>query len=74
MHVKCAFLNMDLDENIYMKQLDGYEVLRCKNLVYKLKKTIYGLKQVHRVSNAKIDGFFKRFKFQMCEIGHNIYI
>jgi hypothetical protein len=50
MDVKCAFLNMDLDENIYMKQLDGHKVLRCKDLVYKLKKTIYGFKQVHRVS------------------------
>jgi hypothetical protein len=50
MDVKCAFLNLDLDENIYMKQLDGYKVLRCKGLVYKFKKTIYGFKQVHRVS------------------------
>jgi hypothetical protein len=38
MDVKCAFLNMDLDQNICMKQLDGYEFLRCKDLVYKLGK------------------------------------
>jgi hypothetical protein len=46
MDVKCVILNMDLDQKIYMKQLDGYEVLRCKYFVYKLKNTIYGLKQV----------------------------
>jgi len=58
---------MDLDQKIYMKQLDGYEVLRCKYLVYKLKKTIYGLKQVRKVSRILI--FFKHFfSYKMCTI------
>ncbi len=67
MDVKCVFLNMNLDQKIYMKQLDGYEVLRCKYLVYKLKETIYGLKQVRQVSTILI--FFKHFfSYKMCTI------
>jgi hypothetical protein len=63
MDVKCAFLNGELNKDIYMTQLDGYEAIGQKNLIYKLKKTIYGLKQAQRVWNKKINGFFKKLVF-----------
>jgi hypothetical protein len=44
MDVKSAFLNGDFIENMYMKQLEGYEVAFKTNLVCKFKKSIYGLK------------------------------
>jgi hypothetical protein len=44
MDVKTTFLHGDLEEEIYMKQLEGFVVKGEKELVYKLKKSLYGLK------------------------------
>jgi hypothetical protein len=44
MDVKTTFLHGDLEEEIYMKQLEGFVVKGKKELVCKLKKSLYGLK------------------------------
>jgi Reverse transcriptase (RNA-dependent DNA polymerase) len=48
MNVKTAFLNGDIDECIYMSQSPNYESDDSKQMVCKLKKSIYGLKQASR--------------------------
>ncbi len=63
MDIKCAFLDGELNKDVYTTQLDGYETIGQKNLIHKLKKTIYGLKQAQRVWNDKINGFFKKLIF-----------
>ena len=45
MDVRTAFLNGDLDEEIYMEQLEGFSAPRQEMKVYKLVKSLYGLKQ-----------------------------
>eukprot|EP00253_Pinus_taeda_P018497 PITA_18497 len=45
MDVKTTFLHRDLEEEIYMKQPEGFAVKGKKELVCKLKKSLYGLKQ-----------------------------
>jgi len=42
--VKTTFLHGDLEEQIYMKQPEGFEVVGKENHVYLLKKSLYGLK------------------------------
>ena len=42
--VKTAFLHGELEEEIYMDQLEGFIVPSKKNFVCKLKKFLYGLK------------------------------
>lgn len=44
--VKTAFLYRDLEEEIYMRQLIGYEEAGKKDYLALLQKGLYGLKQV----------------------------
>ena len=56
MDVKTAFLNGDLDEDIYMHQPDGYRVSGGQEQhVWKLRKSLYGLKQAGRAWNKTMD-------------------
>ncbi|KAL6336302.1 hypothetical protein AAG906_014471 [Vitis piasezkii] len=48
MDVKTTFLNGDLDENVYMEQPTGFTKVGKEDLVCKLSKSIYGLKQASR--------------------------
>ncbi|GKC76049.1 zinc finger, CCHC-type containing protein [Tanacetum coccineum] len=51
MDVKTAFLKGELDEEIYMNQPRGF----IENKVYKLIKSLYGLKQVPKQWHQKFD-------------------
>ena len=56
--VKTIFLHGDLEEEIYMQHPQGYEVKGKENLVCRLKKRFYGLKQTRR-HWLKFDRFMK---------------
>jgi len=43
--IKSAFLNGELDEEVYVKQAPGFDNPKKPNHVYKLHKALYGLKQ-----------------------------
>src|ERR1700722_8658417 len=45
MDVKTTFLNGDLEEEVYMKQPEGFPSSDGDQLVCKFKKSLYGLKQ-----------------------------
>ena len=49
MDVKTTFLHGDLEEEIYMKQHEGFTVKGKKELVCKLKKSIYGINKSPRM-------------------------
>ena len=46
--VKTTFLHGNLEEEIFMEQPKGFKKLGTKNLVCRLKKSLYGLKQSPR--------------------------
>ena len=62
MDVTTAFLN-GLQEEVYMKQPEGFVVKGKEHLVCKLNRSIYGLKQSPRCWNAVLDDKLKRKGF-----------
>ena len=74
MDVKTAFLNGELDEEIYMDQPIGFVTKGQEHKVCKLKRSIYDLKQSSRQ-------WYLRFRlavllngFTMIEEDHRVYI
>jgi hypothetical protein len=63
MDVKRAFLNGDLEEEVYMKQLEGFPSSDGEQLVCKLKKSLYGLKQASRQWYLKFHNVISSFSF-----------
>jgi hypothetical protein len=48
MDVKSTFLNGNIEEEVYIEQLEGFMLSKNKDYVCKLNKTLYGLKQFPR--------------------------
>ncbi|GJT60949.1 retrovirus-related pol polyprotein from transposon TNT 1-94 [Tanacetum coccineum] len=57
MDVKTAFLNGNLQEEVYVSQPDGFVDPDNPNHVYKLKKALYGLKQDPRAWYDMLSSF-----------------
>eukprot|EP00253_Pinus_taeda_P035768 PITA_35768 len=73
MDVKTTFLHMDLEKEIYMRQPEGFAMKGKKELVYKLKKSLYGLKQSPRMWYQKFDTFIQGLGFTRSEADHCVY-
>jgi Reverse transcriptase (RNA-dependent DNA polymerase)/Integrase core domain len=74
MDVKTAFLNGDLEHEIYMCQPEGHQVEGQEQLVCKLNKSLYGLKQAGRSWYEKIDAALLKFDFIRLATDNCIYI
>ena len=64
MDVKTVFLNGNLEEEIYMMQLEGFIAENQEHIVCKLKRSIYGLKEASRSWNIRFDQAIKSFGFE----------
>jgi len=72
--VKIAFLHGELEEDIYMTQPEGFEVSGKANLVCKLHKSLYGLKQALRQWYKKFNEFMSNSGFNRCDMDHCCYV
>ena len=74
MDVKTAFLNGELCEEVFLRQPEGFVEKGKENLVCRLKKSIYGLKQSPRCWNIAIDDHLKKMKFTQTEGDPCLYV
>ena len=73
MILKMAFLNGDLEEEVYMKQPEGFSSSDGEHLVCKLQKSIYGLKQASRQWYLKFHNVISSFGFVENDMDQCIY-
>ena len=73
MDVKTAFLNGDLQEEIYMQQPEGFVQPGQESLVCKLNRSLYGLKQAGRSWYCKIDACFDELHLSRTYADNCIY-
>jgi hypothetical protein len=73
MDVKTAFLNGELEEEIYMDQPDGFVVKGEERKMCKLLKSLYGLKQAPKQWHEKFDRTLTSVGFVVNEADKCIY-
>jgi hypothetical protein len=74
MDVKKDFLNVFIEEEVYIEQPQGFEVEDRKTYVCNLKKDLYGLKQAPRAWYGRINSFLTSLGFTESKEYSNLYI
>ncbi|GKD06915.1 zinc finger, CCHC-type containing protein [Tanacetum coccineum] len=73
MDVKTAFLNGDLDEEVYMKQPEGFVMPGNEHKVCNLVKSLYGLKQAPKQWHQKFDEVVLSSGFHLNQFNKCVY-
>jgi hypothetical protein len=68
-----AYLNGKLEEEVYMRQPAGFEVGNPQSRVWRLHKTLYGLKQAGREWHITLTTFIQEVGFRRCNHEWGIY-
>ena len=71
----CAFLNANVEEEIYMDQPEGFETYSATGgrLVCRLNKALYGLVQAPRCWNQKVTAWLHEYGFEQSKVDPGIY-
>ena len=72
--VKSAFLNGELEEEVYVAQPERFIIEGEEDKVYRLRKALYGLKQVSRAWYNKIDSYFRENGFKRSNNEATLYV
>ena len=71
--IKTAFLQGELEEDIYISQPPGYEADDAK-LACHLQKALYGLKQAPRAWHKRLDAELQQYGFQVSTADPGLYV
>ena len=74
MDIKNAFLQGELDEEVYMIQPPRFKLSTHPQAVCRLKKPLYGLKQAPRSWNSKITQYPHQIVFKMSKFNNSLFI
>ena len=73
MDVKTTFLNGEIEKEVYIEQLKGFEVHGKEIHVCRLKKALYGLDQAPKAWYGWIDVFLVKLGFTKSDVDSNLY-
>jgi hypothetical protein len=73
MDVKIVFLNGIIKEEVYIEQLEGFDIFSSDSHVCQLKRALYGLKQAPCAWYTQIDNYFIGLGFTKSEADANLY-
>lgn len=71
--VKTAFLNREINEEVYVAQPEEYMQKGSEHMVYKLSKALYGLRQAPRAWYAKLRTCLENLGFNRFPYEHGAY-
>jgi hypothetical protein len=71
--ISSAFLNGDLDEEIYMEEPEGFQT-KDKTWAYRLQKSLYGLKQAGRQWHQKLHSVLTSMGFERVRCEHSVWV
>jgi hypothetical protein len=71
--VRYAFLNGELEEEVYVAQLEGFTVKNKEHMVFKLQKALYGLQQAPCFWYSQLDQTLKKLHFTRCALEQTVY-
>jgi Reverse transcriptase (RNA-dependent DNA polymerase) len=71
--MKSAFSQGDLDEEVYIRQPEGFEDPQYPNKVLRLNKALYGLKQSAKIWYDTLSTYLKGFQFMQLDSDYCIY-
>lgn len=71
--ISSAFLNGELKEEVYLEQPEGFKT-EDKNLVMRLFKSIYALKQAGREWHKKLHEVMTKMDFERVRCEHSIWV
>ena len=72
--VKNAFLHGDLEEEVYMDIPPGYTASSQTEIVCKLQRTLYGLKQSPRAWFGRFSLAMRKYGFQQSNSDHTLFL
>src|SRR5260221_6932048 len=72
-NISHAFINGDLDEQVYMQQPEGFPLGSAKK-VLRLRKSIYVLKQASRMWYQKLQSVLVEIVFKCVQVDSSIYV
>jgi hypothetical protein len=74
MDVKSAFLNGVLEEEVYVRQPQGFKSEKYPHRVYKSRKALCELKQVPRAWYGRLRGFLFERGFEMGKVDQTLFL
>jgi hypothetical protein len=74
MDVKTAFLNGDLEEEVYVEKPKFFQLNDKKDYSCKLRKDLYGIKQALRAWYYRLDRYLHQQGFKKGTVDNNLYI
>jgi hypothetical protein len=63
-----------LEEEVYVRQLPGFESEKYPHRVYKLRKALDGLKQAPRAWHGRLRGFLFERGFEMGKVNQTLFL